>query len=278
MVLPAFGMICEMILPVFARKPIFGYKAIAASTAAIAFLGLLVWAHHMFATPTPTVRARPSSCCRRSRSRCRPGSRSSTGSRRCGAGTIVFTTPLLFAVGLARAVRDRRHHGRDAGGLPGRLAADRHLLRRRAHALRAVRRRRCSGSSAGLYYWFPKMTGRMMSESAREAVVLADVHRLQRDLPGPALGRACRGCRAGSTSTRRATSDGTYNLISTIGSFILGVGVLVTVVNVVCEHQAAASAPGNDPWQGEHARVVHDLAAAAEQLRRRSRACAASSR
>ena len=54
MILPAFGMISE-ILPVFARKPIFGYKAIAASTVAIAFLGLLVWAHHMFATPTPTV-------------------------------------------------------------------------------------------------------------------------------------------------------------------------------------------------------------------------------
>src|SRR6187401_3881078 len=54
MVLPVFGMISE-ILPVFARKPIFGYKAIAASTVAIAFLGLVVWAHHMFATPTPTV-------------------------------------------------------------------------------------------------------------------------------------------------------------------------------------------------------------------------------
>jgi heme/copper-type cytochrome/quinol oxidase subunit 1 len=54
MVLPAFGMISE-ILPVFARKPIFGYKAIAASTAAIAFLGMLVWAHHMFATPSSTV-------------------------------------------------------------------------------------------------------------------------------------------------------------------------------------------------------------------------------
>ena len=54
MVLPAFGMISE-ILPVFARKPIFGYKAIAASTVAIAFLGMLVWAHHMFTTPTATV-------------------------------------------------------------------------------------------------------------------------------------------------------------------------------------------------------------------------------
>src|SRR5438045_9030264 len=53
-VLPAFGVFSE-VLPVFARKPIFGYKAIAASTAAIAFLGTLVWAHHMFATPMSTV-------------------------------------------------------------------------------------------------------------------------------------------------------------------------------------------------------------------------------
>src|SRR4051794_13280077 len=54
MVLPAFGIISE-VLPVFARKPIFGYKAIAASTVAIAFLGMLVWAHHMFAEPLSTV-------------------------------------------------------------------------------------------------------------------------------------------------------------------------------------------------------------------------------
>ena len=53
-VLPGFGIISE-VLPVFARKPIFGYKAIAASSAGIAFLGMLVWAHHMFATPTSTV-------------------------------------------------------------------------------------------------------------------------------------------------------------------------------------------------------------------------------
>ncbi|MCW3005448.1 MAG: ctaD, partial [Solirubrobacterales bacterium] len=54
MVLPAFGIVSE-ILPVFARKPIFGYKAIAGATVVIAFLGLLVWAHHMFTTPSPTV-------------------------------------------------------------------------------------------------------------------------------------------------------------------------------------------------------------------------------
>ena len=52
MILPAFGIISE-IIPVFARKPIFGYKAVAFSTAGIAFLSMLVWAHHMFTVGMP---------------------------------------------------------------------------------------------------------------------------------------------------------------------------------------------------------------------------------
>ena len=53
MVLPAMGIISE-IIPVFARKPIFGYKAVALSTVAIAFLGFIVWGHHMFVVGLPT--------------------------------------------------------------------------------------------------------------------------------------------------------------------------------------------------------------------------------
>ena len=83
MILPAFGVISE-VLPVFARKPIFGYKAIAASSVGIAFLSMLVWAHHMFAHAAANVVlvffmissmaiAIPT------------GVKSSTGSRRCFA-------------------------------------------------------------------------------------------------------------------------------------------------------------------------------------------------
>ena len=54
MILPGFGMISE-VMPVFSRKPIFGYKAIAASTIVIAFLATLVWAHHLFTAPMPLV-------------------------------------------------------------------------------------------------------------------------------------------------------------------------------------------------------------------------------
>ena len=139
MVLPAFGIVSE-VLPVFARKPIFGYKAIAASTAAIAFLSMLVWAHHMFTTPTATVVlaffmissmviAVPT------------GIKIFNWLATLWRGSIVFKTPLYFAGGHGRPVHDRRHLGRAARDLPGRLAAARLLLRRRALPLRAVRRR-----------------------------------------------------------------------------------------------------------------------------------------
>ena len=111
MILPAFGMISE-ILPVFARKPIFGYKAIAASTVAIAFLGMLVWAHHMFTTPTATVVlaffmlssfaiAVPT------------GIKIFNWIATLWRGSIVFKTAALLRRRAARAVRDRRHLRRD---------------------------------------------------------------------------------------------------------------------------------------------------------------------
>ena len=99
----------------FARKPIFGYKAIAASTVAIAFLGFLTWAHHMFTTPIPEAMlvfvmlssfliAVPT------------GVKMLNWIATLWRGTIEFKTPLLFCAGLHRAVPDRRHLGR----LPGR--------------------------------------------------------------------------------------------------------------------------------------------------------------
>jgi cytochrome c oxidase subunit 1 len=86
MILPAFGIISE-IIPVFSRKPIFGYKAMAASIAAIAVLGFIVFVHHMFVTGLPLVvqtffafttsrpvraprSARSGRCARRARARC----------------------------------------------------------------------------------------------------------------------------------------------------------------------------------------------------------------
>ena len=135
MVLPGFGIISE-ILPVFARKPIFGYKAIAASTVAIAFLGFLTWAHHMFTAPIPEAIlvfvmlssffiAVPT------------GVKIFNWIATLWRGTVEFKTPLLFCAGFIALFVDRRHLGHLPGDVPDRLAAQRNLLRRRPPPLRA---------------------------------------------------------------------------------------------------------------------------------------------
>ena len=120
---------------------------------------------------------------------------------------------------------------------------------------------------AALYFWFPKMTGRMLSRerSARSSFWLFFIGFHVTFLIQHSAGLD------GMPRRIYEYSDGSgwrlYNLISTIGAFILALGVLLTVINVVRSLKNGADRrPG--PVEGEHARVVHALAAAGEQLRR----------
>jgi cytochrome c oxidase subunit I len=245
MVLPAFGMISE-VLPVFARKPIFGYKAIVASTAAIAFLGMLVWAHHMFATPTSTVVlaffmlssfaiAVPT------------GIKIFNWLATLWRGQIVTKTPLYFACGFLGTFV--------VGGISGVILAifpvdwqltDTYFVVAHLHYV-------LFGGSvfaifAGLYYWFPKMSGRMLSEGlGKLSFWLMLVGFNLTFLIQHSLGMS--GMPRRIYRYENAPEWGTMNLISTIGSFILGVGVLVTVINVLWSIKNGRKA-GNDPWQG----------------------------
>src|SRR4029453_4344000 len=244
LVLPAFGMISE-ILPVFARKPIFGYKAIAAATVAIAFLGLLVWAHHMFTTPTATVVlaffmlssftiAVPT------------GIKIFNWLATLWRGQIVFKTPLYFAAAVPGLFV--------IGGISGVILAifpvdwqltDTYFVV--AHLHYVLFGGSVFGIFAGLYYWFPKMSGRMMSEGLGKASFWTM-------FVGFNLTFLIQHSMGLSGMPRRIydySSDlnvGTFNLISTIGSFILGVGVLLTVINVLYSIKHGKRA-GNDPWR-----------------------------
>jgi cytochrome c oxidase subunit I len=245
MVLPVFGMVSE-ILPVFARKPIFGYKAIAAATVAIAFLGLLVWAHHMFTTPTPTVVlaffmlssfliAVPT------------GIKIFNWIATLWRGQIVYKTALYFAAALPGLFV--------IGGISGVILAifpvdwqlhDTYFVV--AHFHYVLFGGGVFGLFGGLYYWFPKMTGRLMSESlGKLSFWLMFIGFNATFLPQHSAGLSGMPRRIYDYSDQLDVT--VYNLISTIGAFILGVGVIVTVVNVLVSLKGGKRA-GNDPWKG----------------------------
>ena len=224
MILPAFGIISE-ILPVFSRKPIFGYKAIAAATVAIAFLGLLVWAHHMFTTPTATVVliffmlssfliAVPT------------GIKIFNWIATLWKGSIVMKTPLYFAAALPALFV--------IGGISGVMLAvfpvdwqlhDSYYVV--AHLHYVLFGGSVFGIFAGIYYWFPKMSGKLMSEGLGKAsfwvmfVGFNLTFLIQHS--------------AGLSGMPRRIYDypedagwEVFNMVSTIGSFMLGIGVLLT--------------------------------------------------
>ena len=263
MILPGFGIISE-VLPVFARKPIFGYKAIAAATVGIAFLSLLVWAHHMFATPLSTVVlaffmlssmviAVPT------------GVKVFNWIATLWRGSIVMKTPLYFGVGFMSLFI--------IGGISGVMLAifpidwqvtDTYFVVAHFHYVLVAGA--VNAILAGIYYWFPKITGRMLSEGlGKLSFWLTFVGFNVTFLVQHSLGLS--GMPRRIYEYPDINNWATYNLISTIGSFILAIGVLVTAYNVVRSLKRGVVA-GPDPWKGQHARVVHHLAAAGQQLRR----------
>jgi len=244
MILPGFGIISE-VLPVFSRKPIFGYKAIAAATVAIAFLSLLVWAHHMFATPLSTavlaffmlssmIIAVPT------------GIKIFNWIATLWRGTLEFKTPLYFGVGFLAFFT--------LGGVSGVMLAifpldwqltDTYFVVAHFHYVLVAGA--VNAIFAGLYYWFPKMTGRMLSEGMGKLsfwltfagfnVTFLVQHSIGLE------GMPRRIYEYADTGNLHV-----LNLISTIGAFILALGVFVTAVNVLRSLKRGAVA-GPDPWK-----------------------------
>ena len=243
MILPAMGIVSE-IIPVFSRKPLFGYIAIAYSTVAIGFLGFSVWAHHMFAVGMPFFAnaafagtsmfiAVPTAI------------KIFNWIATIWGGSIRLKTPFYFAVGFVAMFI--------IGGLSGIVLAlvpidlqvtDTYFVV--AHLHYVLFGGSMFGIFAGLYYWFPKMTGRLLGETQGKFQfwlmlvgfnltffpmhlmgLLGMPRRIYTYVPG--LGWEV------------------YNLLATIGAFILGLSVLLFFVNVFVSLRQG-QVTQDDPW------------------------------
>ena len=244
MVLPAMGVVSE-VLPVFSRKPIFGYKAIAYSTAAIGLLGFLVWAHHMFTTglspvlttffmaATMTI-AVPT------------GVKMFNWLATLWGGKLSFKTPLLFVFGFMSMFV--------IGGISGVFSAvvpidyqvqDTYFVV--AHLHYVLFGGSVFGLFAGLYYWTPKVTGWMMNEK------LGKLHFWLMLLgfnitffPMHLLGLEGMPRRIYDYSTTRGWTG--LNVLATLGAFLIATSVLVYLINLYVSWKQRVSA-GDDPWE-----------------------------
>ena len=243
MVLPAMGMISE-ILPVFSRKPLFGYRAFVFATAAIGALGFSVWAHHMFTTGAVYLPffsfvtfliAIPT------------GVKMFNWIFTLWGGKLTFSTPLLFALGFLSMFLIGGINGAVSASVPVDFAIhDTYWVV--AHLHYVLFGGSVFGIMGGLYYWFPKMTGRMMSESlGKVQFVLMFVGFNLTFFPMHQLGLSGMPRRIADYSSASGWND--LNLLATIGGFTSAASMLPLLWNVFVSLRSGKPA-GDDPWEG----------------------------
>jgi cytochrome c oxidase subunit 1 len=243
MILPAFGIVSE-VLPTFARKPIFGYKLIAFSSMAIALAGFMVWAHHMFTSGLApylqlpfmiltVVVGIPT------------GIKIFSWTATLWGGKLHLTTAMLFAIGFIALFT--------CGGITGIfLAAVPYDLDVHgtyfvvAHFHYVLVGGSMMGVFAGMYYWFPKMSGRLMNETLGKIHFwLFFVGFNGTFLPMHWLGIE-------GMPRWVATYDPQFefwNRFASISSYVMAIGLLVFFYNVI--HSARfGKRSGPNPWNG----------------------------
>ncbi|TML98996.1 MAG: cytochrome c oxidase subunit I [Actinobacteria bacterium] len=242
MMLPGFGIISE-VLAVKARKPIFGYRMMAFSLLAIVVLGFTVWAHHMFVSGmqawirvpmmiTTAIIAVPT------------GIKIFSWLATLWRGVLRLDTPMLFALGFITMFT--------LGGISGVMLAmipftihvsDTYFIVAHIHYV-------LFGGSlftifAGVYHWFPKMTGRMFDESLGKLHFWTTFIAFNLTFgPMHLIGIQGMPRRVADYAEQFAG----WNLAISIASFVLGLSTLVFVYNMVASWRGGPRAPAN-PWR-----------------------------
>jgi cytochrome c oxidase subunit 1 len=243
LIIPCFAFMSE-IIPVFSRKPIFGYPVMVAATVCIAFVSMSVWAHHMFTigmnsyansffTLTTMAVGVPT------------GIKIFNWIGTMWGGRIQFKTPMLFSIGFLFQFLIAGLTGIMMAASPfdWQLSLSYFVV---AHFHYVIVGGILFALFAAFYYWYPKMTGRMLSERLGKWhfwLFLIGFH-LTFDvmhIPG-LLGMPRR-----IYTYEPGRGWDTLNFIITIGAFIQALAILVFLANLIISYFKGARA-GNDPW------------------------------
>jgi cytochrome c oxidase subunit 1 len=246
LILPAMGIVSE-VLPVFSRKPIFGYSFVAYSGVAIGFLGFTVWAHHMFATGLGDI----------------ANGAFATGSFLIGVptgvkifnwigtlwgGSIRFKTPMLFAVGFIAMFIIGGISGISLASPPVDLQqTDSYYVV--AHIHYVLFGGAIMGLTAGTYYWWPKIFGRFLDDRLGKLHFwLLMIGFNLAFFPMHWLGTEGMPRRIYTYFPGHGFE--VWNMVSTIGAYILGVSILIFLANMLLSFRRPAGEVGNNPWEG----------------------------
>lgn len=243
LILPAMGIISE-VLPTFARKPLFGYPLIIFSGAVIGFLGFAVWSHHMFTTGLGLVATTAFSFLTMLIA-IPTGVKIFNWIGTMWGGKIRFTVPMLFAVGFVWMFMMGGFTGIMHSSVPvDSQQQDSYFVIAHFHYV-------LIGGSifalfCGIYFWFPKITGRMMSEMVGRIVFYTMFMGFNLAFfPMHLLGMTGMPRRTHTYKTEMGW-DGP-NFWSTIGALILGLGVGIFIINLIYSLLKGEKAP-KDPW------------------------------
>jgi cytochrome c oxidase subunit 1 len=243
LILPAMGIVSE-ILPTFSRKPLFGYTAVVFAGVSIAFLGFAVWAHHMF-----TVGLGPVAIAAFSASTMLiavpTGIKVFNWIFTVWGGSVDLKTPMLFSLGFLSLFV--------IGGLSGIMHASPPVDRQQqdtyfivAHLHYVLFGGSIMGLMAGIYYWFPKITGRMMGEG------LGVTHFWMMFIGmnvtfGPMHLVGILGMPRRIYTYSEGSGWEFLNQLESLGAVILAVGMIIFAVNIFRSLRNGEVA-GNDPW------------------------------
>ncbi len=242
-ILPAMGVVSE-VLPVFSRKPLFGYRAFVFATVGIGLLSFSVWAHHMFTTGFVFL---PFFSFMTALIAVPTGVKFFNWMATMWRGKLSLTTPMLFALGFLSMFL--------IGGLSGVMlsspAVDFHLQDTYfvvAHLHYVFFGGSVFGVFAATYYWFPKMTGRRLNEGLGK--VHFWMHFIGFNLaffPMHQLGLSGMPRRVADYSPDAGWT--LLNLASTAGAFLIAASIFPFLINVVATF-INGERVGDDPWEG----------------------------